>query len=131
MVDEESKPLLTINTHRGLFQYNRLSFGVKSAPGIFQQIIDTMLAGLPGVVSYLDDIVIVGKTEFEHRENVINVLQRIKEWGFHLKSYKCKFLMTSIKYLGVIIDAQGRRPDPEKIKAIVHRYGEILGKIHQ
>lgn len=119
MVNESSKPLLTINTHRGLFQYNRLCFGVKAAPGIFQQTIDTMLAGLRGVVSYLDDIVIVGKTEAEHRENVVNVLRRIQKWGFHLKPQKCKFMLPSIKYLGIIIDSEGRRPDPEKIKAIV------------
>uniref|UniRef100_A0A5S6QRB2 Reverse transcriptase domain-containing protein n=1 Tax=Trichuris muris TaxID=70415 RepID=A0A5S6QRB2_TRIMR len=41
-VDERSKELLTINTHRGLYRYNRLPFGVKSALGIFQQIMDTM-----------------------------------------------------------------------------------------
>nr|WP_204107672.1 reverse transcriptase family protein [Streptococcus dysgalactiae] len=39
-VDEDSKELLTINSHRGLFQYNRLPFGVKTAPAIFQQIMD-------------------------------------------------------------------------------------------
>lgn len=118
-VEDESKHLLTINTHRGLYQYNRLCFGVKSAPGIFQQVVDTMLAGLQGVVSYLDDIVIVGKSEAEHRNNVVNVLRRIQEWGFHIKPEKCKFLLPSIKYLGVIIDRSGRRPDPEKIATIV------------
>ncbi|XP_053691514.1 uncharacterized protein K02A2.6-like [Sabethes cyaneus] len=45
-VDEASQPLLTINTHKGLYQYSRLSPGIKSAPGAFQQIMDAMLAGL-------------------------------------------------------------------------------------
>ena len=48
-VDEDSKNLLTINTHKGLFQFCRLLFGVKSAPAIFRQTMDTMLTGLPGV----------------------------------------------------------------------------------
>ena len=119
MVDEKSKELLTINTHKGLYQYNRLCFGIKSAPGIFQQIIDTMLAGLPGVVSYLDDIIIVGKTESQHKANVIRTLQKIQDWGFHIKPEKCRFFLTSIKYLGFIIDRNGRRPDPDKINTIV------------
>ena len=50
-VANDYKELLTINTHKGLFRYNRLPFGVKSAPGIFQQIIDTMIAGLNGVAA--------------------------------------------------------------------------------
>ena len=31
-VDEASKPFLTINTYKGLYVYNRLPFGVASAP---------------------------------------------------------------------------------------------------
>ncbi|PIO71653.1 hypothetical protein TELCIR_06443 [Teladorsagia circumcincta] len=55
-MDQHSKQLLTMNTHRGLYQYNRLPFGVKSAPAIFQQIMDVTFAGLQGVVGYLDDV---------------------------------------------------------------------------
>ena len=64
-VDEDSKNLLTINTHKGLFQFCRLPFGVKSAPAIFQQTMDTMLTGLPGVSAYIDDIIITGTTPEE------------------------------------------------------------------
>ncbi|XP_036341002.1 uncharacterized protein K02A2.6-like [Rhagoletis pomonella] len=45
-VDEGSKELLTINTHLGLFRYNRIIFGVKTFPAIFQQVMDKMLIGL-------------------------------------------------------------------------------------
>ncbi|KHJ79690.1 hypothetical protein OESDEN_20656, partial [Oesophagostomum dentatum] len=54
-VEEELKEMLTINTHWGLFKYNRLPFGVKSSPGIFQQIMDSMICGLEGVAAYLDN----------------------------------------------------------------------------
>ena len=117
-VDNKSKELLTINTHRGLYQYNRLPFGVKSAPGIFQQIMDTMLADVPGAAAYLDDVIVVGRTEEEHRANLDTVFKRIEEFGFHIRLDKCKLFMPQVKYLGFIIDKYGRRPDPAKIEAI-------------
>ncbi|MFH4976831.1 hypothetical protein AB6A40_003540 [Gnathostoma spinigerum] len=117
-VDDTSKELLVINTHRGLYRYNRLPFGVKSAPGIFQQIMDTMLSGLQGAVAYLDDVIVMGRTEEEHRRNLDAVFRRIEDYGFHIKAEKCSFFRQSIKYLGFIIDKDGRRPDPAKVEAI-------------
>lgn len=116
-VEENSKELLTINTHRGLYRYNRLCFGVKCAPGIFQQTMDTMLAGLLGVVSYLDDLIVVGKPEEGHINNLHKVFERISEWGFHVKAEKCEINLKHINYLGFIVDKHGRRPDPSKVDA--------------
>ncbi|XP_055622890.1 uncharacterized protein K02A2.6-like [Toxorhynchites rutilus septentrionalis] len=117
-VEEASRKLLTINTHKGLFLYNRLPPGVKSAPGAFQRIIDSMLAGIPGVKPYLDDILIAGKTQEEHDRSLNDVLQRIRECGFYLRIEKCRFALPQIKFLGHILDKDGLRPDPTKTRAI-------------
>ncbi|XP_055913233.1 uncharacterized protein K02A2.6-like [Eupeodes corollae] len=61
-VTPESAKLLTINTHKGLFRPNRLAPGTKPAPGAFQQIADTVLAGIEGAAAYIDDFIIGGKT---------------------------------------------------------------------
>ena len=57
-LEEESRQYVTINTHRGLFEYTRLPFGVASAPALFQKTMDTILQGLPGVKCYIDDILV-------------------------------------------------------------------------
>ncbi|PIO73854.1 reverse transcriptase [Teladorsagia circumcincta] len=117
-VDEESRPLLTINTHRGLYRLNRLPFGVKAAPAIFQQQMETLTAGLDGTAAYLDDIIVTGKTIDEHNARLEAVFKKIQDFGFRLRLEKCSLLRTEIRYFGFIIDADGRRPDPAKVDAI-------------
>ncbi|BHF66643.1 hypothetical protein SprV_0200966500 [Sparganum proliferum] len=114
----ESRELLTINTHRGLFQYTRLPFGVKTAPALFQQTMKAMLSGIPGTAGYLDDIIIVGRSPAELQVRVCAVLERVQEYGFRLRADKCQFFLDSIKYLGFVFDVTGRHPDPENIRAI-------------
>ena len=53
------------NTHKGLFQSNRLPFRVSSAPGIFQRVMESLLGNIPGLVAYTDDILITGKSDMK------------------------------------------------------------------
>ena len=43
LLEEESRNFVVINTHCGLFRYTRLSYGVSSAPGVFQRIMEGLL----------------------------------------------------------------------------------------
>ena len=117
-LDEESKEYTTINTHKGLFCYNRLPFGVASAPSIFQRVMDNLLQGLKHVCVYLDDILITGATEEEHLQNLDTVLTRLESAGMKVKRTKCAFLLPTVEYLGHKISAQGLQPTEEKIRAI-------------
>lgn len=118
-LDEESQKLTTINTPFGLFSYCRVPFGVKTAPGIFQEVIDRILHGLPGVVSYFDDI-LVGASSLEVcRERTHSVFKRLDEYNVQANYDKCVFFVNKIEYLGHCISEKGVSPSPEKIKAIV------------
>ncbi|KRY26536.1 Uncharacterized protein T01_4021, partial [Trichinella spiralis] len=119
-LDEESKKILVINTHKGLYHYNRLPFGVASAPAIFQKVMDTMLAGIPNVAAYLDDIILTGATDDEHRRTLKLVLGRLKEFGLRIRKEKCTFSQKEVEYLGHILSSKGIRADPKKTAAIVN-----------
>ena len=117
-LDESSKHLTAINTHRGLFVYNRLPFGVSTAPAIFQRIVDSLLQGIPNVVAYLDDILITGRNDEEHLKNLEAVMTKLDNAGLRLKLTKCSFMAVSVEYLGHRIDAQGLHPTLAKVQAV-------------
>ena len=73
LVDEDSKPFLTISTHKGLFRYNRLPYGVSSAPDIFQRTMEGLLQGILFTGGQLDNIVIPGPGSEEHLDNTERV----------------------------------------------------------
>ena len=117
-LDEEAQELTTINTHRGLYKYTRLPFGVASAPAIFQRTMETLLKDLPMTCVYIDDILVAGKTPQDHLNNLTAVLNRLQDAGLRLKKEKCFFCVLEVEYLGHIISAAGLKPSPNKVRAI-------------
>ena len=118
LLDDHAKELLTINTHKGLYRYTRLPFGIASAPAIFQRTMDELLQGLEHVMCYIDDIIITGKDDKEHLHLLATVLDRLQNHGFRVKKSKCVFMGDSVEYLGHRIDAQGLHPIGDKLTAI-------------
>ena len=117
-LEDKSRDYVTINTHKGLFRYNRLPFGVASAPAVFQRTIESLLQGIQRVVAYIDDILIMGESEQEHLKNLDEVLKRLEAAGLRLKAEKCKFMMAEVEYLGHCISKEGIFPTSAKVTAI-------------
>ena len=68
-ISETSKKNITINTHKGLYQYTRLPFSAASAPSILQSVMDQILLGVTNISCYLDDILIGGSTFSECKKS--------------------------------------------------------------
>ena len=117
-LEEDSKQYTTINTHQGLYRFNRLPYGISSAPGIFQRCMENILRGIPYVQVRIDDILVAGRSKREHLASLHQVLQKLKDAGARLKKKKCVFLASEVIYLGLKIDSTGVHPVPDKLKAI-------------
>ena len=117
-LDEESLQYMVVNTHKGLFRYKRLPFGVSSASAIFQRAMDTILQGLSGVVYYQDDVLVTGSNTKEHIKNLEHVFDRMTTFGLRLRLAKCKFLRETVEYLGHVISSQGIHTSPKKVEVI-------------
>jgi len=118
-LSRESQKYLVTNTHKGLYAYNRLPFWVSSAPAIFQHIMDNLLQGIPGMCTYLDDILVTSITMEDHLDHLEAALTRLREAGMKLKE-KCQFLMSKVEYLGHVFSSNGLEPSPSKVAVIVN-----------
>ena len=77
--------------HRGLYKFNRLTFGVRFAPAIFKQVMDAMLGDLDFATAYLDDILITSKSVTEHRKHIKCVFDKLQEYSFKVMEAKRDF----------------------------------------
>lgn len=109
---------MTVNTHKGLYTYRVLPFGVSSSPAIFQRTMEGLLQGIPHVTIFLDDILLTGKDDREHLQTLARVLKRLQEAGLRLKRTKCLFMNEEVMFLGHKVEATGLHPVHEKVQAI-------------
>ena len=124
--DPNTSQYLAIVTERGYLIPDRMPFGLKTAPKIFQSHMDTLIHGMdgkspvPSTACVVDDICITGATPEEHFENLTEMLGRLQAAGLKLNKDKCKFYQRNVKFLGKIIDKDGQRVNPEEVNAIVN-----------
>ena len=86
-----SQKKLALTTNRGVLLQTRLPFGIISAPGYFQEIMDKLTCDLQGVTVYLDDILVGGSNSKEHLQNLKALLQRLRDKGLRCNKNKCIF----------------------------------------
>ena len=95
---EEDKEKTAFRTHRGLFEFNTMPFGLVNAPSIFQRL-------LQGIFE-------------EYLKIIREVLGKLKEKDLQLRLSKCKFARKFLLFLGHLVGHQGVKPDPEKTRAM-------------
>ena len=85
-VSESSKPVTAFVTPWGLYEWNRIPFGLTGAPGRFQKYMNEILNDYRGrfCIPYLDDIIIYSSTFEGHLDHLGAVLRRLNEKGIEM-----------------------------------------------
>ena len=117
-LDEESKKKAGFITSNGIYEYNRIPFGLQNGPAFFTAAMKTILGDLKFVKVYIDDITISSNTEEEHLEHIQTVIDRLNEHNLRINPAKCTWFANEIKLLGHVIDKHVVKMDPEKIDKI-------------
>lgn len=118
-----SRDLTAFVTHAGVFRYTRMPFGLSSAPSCFQKVMTTILAGIPGVAVFLDDIVVHAPDVQTHNDRLSRVASALMAHNLTLNGEKCTFAASAIDFVGYRLTSRGIAPLQSNIEAI-HRIPE-------
>ncbi|XP_062864418.1 uncharacterized protein LOC134326144 [Trichomycterus rosablanca] len=117
---EKDKQKTAFCTPFGLFEFNRMPFGLCNSPSTFQRLMERIFGDerFHSLLLYLDDIVIFSPSFDTHLQRLEMVLRRLQQHNLKLKLEKCHFFQSEVRYLGHIISPLGVATDPEKIRAV-------------
>ena len=96
LVREQDREKTAFCTPFGLFEFNRMPFGLCNAPGTFQRLMERIFGdqSFHALLLYLDDIVIFSTTFQQHLQRLEMVLTRLQQHNLKLKLKICKFFQT-------------------------------------
>ena len=114
----ESQKRLALSTHKGVLLQTRLPYGISSAPGYFQEIMEQLTSDLSGVAVYLDDILVSGKYAEDHLHNLQELLKKLDSNGLRCRFDKYAFAQPQVTYLGYAMSRKGLAKGP-KVDAVM------------
>ena len=118
-LEEKSRPYTAFVFNQS-YQWKRTNFGLRNASATYQRAMERLLEPHSKyAAAYIDDVTIHSLTWADHLRHLDDVLTTIKVSGFKLRLKKCKFACREIKILGHIVGNGLRKPDPEKVEAIM------------
>lgn len=113
-LDYESSLLTTMNTPIGRYRWLKLPFGIKSAPELYQRAMDEMLEDIDHPYTIMDDILIAGHDIAHHDSVLLAVLHHARTYNLKLNFGKVRVRKQQVQYVGLIISAEGLKPEAEK-----------------
>ena len=116
-IKEGQEWLTAFNTCYGLFETLVMLFGLCNAPATFQAQINDILHPYLDIfcTAYIDNILIYSDDLQSHRGHAHAVLQALREAGLYYNLKKCKFEVTDVVYLGMILSTSGIQIDPKEV----------------
>lgn len=118
---EDVRFLSAFITPDGLYEFNRVPFGMKNAPSVFQKALEEILSDYIPVFCrvYIDDIIVYADDEEQLIERIRLILKRLDECNVRLKGSKCMMGQKEIIFLGHIVNSQGHKLDPDKVERVL------------
>lgn len=89
-----------ITTPFGLFEYRRMSFGLRNAAQTFQRFMEEVTRGLEFCFVYIDGVLIASDNKVQHQQHLRILFERFRTYGIVINVAKSELGQTKIKFLG-------------------------------
>lgn len=121
-VAEEDKYKTAFCTPFGLFEFNRMPFGLCNAPSTFQRLMERVFGdqSFQSLLLYLDDVIIFSSSIDQHLQRLEMVLNRLRQQNLKIKLSKCCFFRPEVHNLGHVVSAAGVGTDPDKVATVAN-----------
>ena len=123
-IREQDKHKTAFTWRHETYEFERLPFGYTASGSAFCRAVATAFQTVnfdkKKVISYIDDISILGKDIDRFIANHQQVFDALKSFNLRLKPRKCFFLKEEIPFLGRFLSAEGTRPIPEYVDGIMN-----------
>ena len=119
-LDDESRLLTTFNSPEGRYCFNRLPFGLSHSQDEFAQRMDMILEECNGAIGIADDVTVFGANMEDHNRHLHELMRVARKHGLVFNYDKCEIAQPSIRFFGVVFDAAGVHPDPDKVRDIAN-----------
>jgi hypothetical protein len=118
LLASKSRHISRFRTHRGIYQFKRLFFGVCAAPEIFHNKIRKILEGLKQVENATDDILVMGVDIEDNERQLEELFKLLEKEGLTVNKDKCLFNQSEVTFFGFRISADGVSLNEQKTKAL-------------
>ncbi|XP_023816073.1 uncharacterized protein LOC111948248 [Oryzias latipes] len=119
-MDPADREKTAFTTPFGLYEFERMPFGLCNAPATFQWLMQRCLGNLvnDSLLIYLDDVVVFSPDFSTHVKHLEEVFEKLDQHGLKLQPRKCNLFQRKVTYLGHVISEGGVATDPTKTMAV-------------
>lgn len=121
-LDPASRDITSFSTNEGSFRWKVLPFGLSVSPNSFSRMMAIAFSGIPPdrAFLYIDDIIVIGRSEEEHLRNLKTVFATLRKRNLKIHPRKCQFFRPEVTFLGHLCTPEGILPDPSKRMTIIN-----------
>jgi hypothetical protein len=133
-LDKDDRWKSAFITHRGLYQFKRLPFGLKNAPAIYQRFMDQLLGSLrwTAALVYIDDVIVYSETWPEHMTHLRQLLVAAEKCGLTFSLPKCRFGFSELTMLGLGLSRYGLHTIRDRVRAVLDLAAPTtMGELHR
>jgi Reverse transcriptase (RNA-dependent DNA polymerase) len=114
----EDRAKTDFTTHRGVFEFLRMPFGLRNASSSNQRTIDVILSDMRTCLDCIDDIIVFSASFEDHLRDLAEVLEILRTANVQLKPEKCRLFRHQIEFLGHVISPGSLETPHTKSRAI-------------